>query len=73
MLPSIPVRAAMSPGVARAVAIDPPSGCRFHPRCPEAMPECADVNPELVHREREPTEGSRITACHLYDIVEDEH
>jgi peptide/nickel transport system ATP-binding protein len=25
----------------------PPSGCRFHPRCPDVMPECVTRNPEL--------------------------
>jgi peptide/nickel transport system ATP-binding protein len=25
---------------------DPPVGCHFHPRCPEALPECGDAYPE---------------------------
>ncbi|MFH5797172.1 ABC transporter ATP-binding protein [Haladaptatus sp. CMAA 1911] len=50
--------------------IDPPSGCRFRTRCPMAMPECEEVNPELVERERGATDGARHTACHLYDSVE---
>jgi peptide/nickel transport system ATP-binding protein len=24
----------------------PPAGCHFHPRCPEAMPQCAQSYPE---------------------------
>jgi len=28
--------------------INPPSGCRFHPRCSEAKPECRKGTPELV-------------------------
>jgi oligopeptide transport system ATP-binding protein len=41
--------------------LNPPSGCRFHPRCPHAMARCADEAPALAA-----VEGRRV-ACHLYD------
>ncbi len=38
-----------------------PTGCRFHPRCPAALPVCSDVDPA----ERDVGPNHR-TACHLY-------
>ncbi len=39
---------------------NPPSGCPFHPRCPEAVDECSRVRPELVK-----TDEGQLVACHV--------
>jgi oligopeptide/dipeptide ABC transporter ATP-binding protein len=39
-----------------------PAGCRFHPRCPMAIPECQDVDPELRTPAAASTERHRA-AC----------
>lgn len=44
-----------------------PSGCRFHPRCPQAMPVCSEQVPTLrvMGQEREVLNVTQV-ACHLY-------
>jgi oligopeptide/dipeptide ABC transporter ATP-binding protein len=41
--------------------INPPSGCRFHPRCSYAMPQCSEVVPE-----EKTLPGGQTVSCHLY-------
>lgn len=45
--------------VAAATAV--PAGCRLHPRCPFAMPVCAEVEPEWKQ-----AAPGHWTACHLH-------
>ena len=43
--------------------IDPPSGCRFHPRCPKAQPLCGETEPQLEIKAGDP--ATHVTACHF--------
>jgi oligopeptide/dipeptide ABC transporter ATP-binding protein len=40
--------------------LNPPLACRFHPRCPHAMPRCSTEEPALLEHD-----GRRVS-CHLY-------
>jgi oligopeptide transport system ATP-binding protein len=42
-------------------ALNPPTGCHFHPRCPFAMPQCSEQEPALM----DIASGHQV-ACHLY-------
>jgi oligopeptide/dipeptide ABC transporter ATP-binding protein len=41
--------------------IDPPEGCRFHPRCAHVMPMCSRVVPPSVA-----VSPDHLVDCHLY-------
>jgi oligopeptide/dipeptide ABC transporter ATP-binding protein len=40
--------------------IDPPSGCRFHPRCPKAQKRCIHEEPPLERKA-----SGDLAACHF--------
>jgi oligopeptide/dipeptide ABC transporter ATP-binding protein len=42
--------------------VNPPSGCHFHPRCPEAMAVCAKLEPPLIQ-----VRPGHLAACHRRD------
>jgi oligopeptide/dipeptide ABC transporter ATP-binding protein len=46
--------------------INPPSGCRFHTRCPFVFDRCRSEEPELRS-----TEGNRWVPCHLEALPEE--
>ena len=48
-------------GIAFPNPLDPPPGCRFHPRCGEALPRCSTQAPRRRAVERSTVE------CHLYE------
>ena len=48
--------------------IDPPTGCRFHPRCPMAQDICATTEPQISR----PGDDHTVT-CHFWDQVPGRH
>lgn len=46
--------------------IDPPKGCRFHPRCPKVMDICKTLEPTLISK-KDTNNRDRQIACHLYN------
>lgn len=51
--------------------VNPPSGCRFHPRCPNAMDICSReepplTTPDLSEEQYEQGGENHLVACHLY-------
>ncbi len=42
--------------------LEPPSGCRFHPRCSKAMKICREKEPHAAKMDKE----DRYVACHLF-------
>lgn len=60
-LPKLDERAERVSIPGRPPALDnPPSGCRFHPRCPFVMDMCHTIDPELL-----PIASGHRVACHL--------
>ncbi len=48
--------------------LNPPGGCRFHPRCPYVMSVCKNENPPLAPVDGEP---EHLDACHLDQETKD--
>jgi peptide/nickel transport system ATP-binding protein/oligopeptide transport system ATP-binding protein len=66
--PTLPQREPQLTGADVASAADPPSGCRFHTRCPKCQePACTTEDPPLEHKGA----SKGLAACH-YPLTERE-
>ncbi len=45
--------------------VNPPSGCRFHPRCPKAQEKCVSDVPDLHSGVGVPIDPDDLSACHF--------
>jgi oligopeptide/dipeptide ABC transporter ATP-binding protein len=59
--PEVPIRTGDPPSAAA-----PPTGCRYHTRCPWVFDRCPVEEPELIQR------GGTVAACHLLDDDRDD-
>jgi len=59
-VPTLETRGLEAPKGETPSLLHPPSGCRYHPRCPYAMDICKTTDPELIQAE------SSSVACWLY-------
>lgn len=48
--------------------IEPPKGCRFHPRCANAFEKCRQIEPATISLEK-----SHLVACHLVEEQLENH
>ncbi len=61
-----PGRVRLAPSLSGEIAspIDPPAGCRFHPRCSYAKADCSELEPSL----REVSAGHQVS-CHFAQLT----
>ncbi len=59
-VPTLEIRGLEAPTGETPSLLHPPSGCRYHPRCPYVMDICKTTDPELIQAE------SSSVACWLY-------
>jgi len=64
--PDVPLRPVALKGELPS-PLDPPAGCRFHTRCPDAFEPCSSVVPEARLVAHAGTRKEHRVWCHLYD------